>query len=296
MADHPGRDFEEQVRDALREGLPGLPLRSVALIGEGEDNLAYEVNGELIVRFGKEPDPVRRAQLVGDEAGLLGAVAKISPLPVPEPVFTDLERGCWAYPKLPGVQLLDVAPAERLTHGPVVAAELGAFLAALHAAPVERMARFAGPDEVPPAEWRDEAAETYPAVMSEIPAVRRKSVEAFLAAPPPDACGALVFSHNDLGIEHVLIDPATAAITGIIDWSDAALVDPAYDFGLIHRDLGPAALAAALSGYLTGDHAALRERAIFYARCALLEDLAYGVQTGLDAYTEKSLTALEWSF
>jgi len=30
-------------------------------------------------------------------------------------------------------------------------------------------------------------------------------------------------------------------VTGIIDWSDAAIVDPAHDFGLLHRDLGPAA-------------------------------------------------------
>jgi aminoglycoside phosphotransferase (APT) family kinase protein len=43
-----------------------------------------------------------------------------------------------------------------------------------------------------------------------------------------------VFSHNDLGIEHVLIDPGTWTVTGIIDWSDAAIVDPAIDFGLLY--------------------------------------------------------------
>jgi hypothetical protein len=41
---------------------------------------------------------------------------------------------------------------------------------------------------------------------------------------------------------------------------------------------------------------ALRERAAFYARCSLLEDLAYGSQTGLSAYTHKSLAALPWLF
>jgi len=51
-----------------------------------------------------------------------------------------------------------------------------------------------------------------------------------------------VFSHNDLGIEHVLGTPATAAVTGVIDWGDAALIDPACDFGLLYRDLGAAAL------------------------------------------------------
>jgi hypothetical protein len=44
------------------------------------------------------------------------------------------------------------------------------------------------------------------------------------------------------------------------------------------------------------DTTALRQRAVFYARCTVFEDLAYGIQTGLSAYTGKSLTALEWLF
>jgi aminoglycoside phosphotransferase (APT) family kinase protein len=146
------------------------------------------------------------------------------------------------------------------------------------------------------AEWRDEAAASYAAVVSAIPAAQRGSVEAFLAARPPRYTGTLVFSHNDLGIEHILVVPATGAITGVIDWSDAALTDPARDFGLLFRDLGPAALTAALTSYQAGDTAALRERAAFYARCGLLEDLAYGNRTGLSAYTNKSLAGLHWLF
>ena len=39
------------VRDVVRVGVPGLQVHSVALIGEGTDNLAYEVNGELVVQL-----------------------------------------------------------------------------------------------------------------------------------------------------------------------------------------------------------------------------------------------------
>ncbi|MFJ8804401.1 hypothetical protein [Streptomyces sp. NPDC102487] len=38
-------------------------------------------------------------------------------------------------------------------------------------------------------------------------------------------------------------------MSGVLDWNDAAVVDPAYDFRLLHRDLGPAALRAAISSY-----------------------------------------------
>ena len=87
--------------------------------------------------------------------------------------------------------------------------------------------------------------------------------------------------------------PATLAVTGVIDWSDAALVDPACDFGLILRDLGPDALTAAVRAYGGPVSTA---RASFYARCKLLEDLAYGLRTGRDAHVTKSLTGLTWLF
>jgi hypothetical protein len=35
---------------------------------------------------------------------------------------------------------------------------------------------------------------------------------------------------------------------------------------------------------------------VFYARCAVLEDLAYGIATGRQRYVENSITALEWLF
>jgi aminoglycoside phosphotransferase (APT) family kinase protein len=86
-------------------------------------------------------------------------------------------------------------------------------------------------------------------------------------------------------------------IAGVIDWSDAAICDRAYDFGLLLRDLGPTALDAALGCYgIDTDVATLTQRAWFYARCAAIEDLAYGLETGHHEYTTKSLDALPWLF
>ena len=82
-------------------------------------------------------------------------------------------------------------------------------------------------------------------------------------------------------------------VTGIIDWSDAAICDRAHDFGLLLRDLGPGALDATLASYGTKIDI---ERAWFYARCAAIEDLNYGVETGRDAYRTKTLDALSWLF
>ncbi|WP_392961024.1 phosphotransferase family protein [Streptomyces sp. LN245] len=292
------RDRVADVRSVVVTHMPDCRIESVVPLGGGLDNLAYEVNGELVVRFSKEPDLVRRAALVGHEARVLAAVADISPLPVPEPAFTVAEQGCLAYRKLPGGPLLDMPRHQRSAHGTSIAATLGELLTALHAVPIDRLADLVDTDHQPPAEWRHEAAENYATVAGQVPAAHRRSVEAFLdAAPPNDGCTP-AFSHNDLGIEHVLIDPATWTVTGIIDWSDAAVVDPAYDFGLLYRDLGPAATRAAIRSYRTDAHdlAALGERAVFYARCSVFEDLAHGIETGQGKYVDKSLAAMEWLF
>jgi aminoglycoside phosphotransferase (APT) family kinase protein len=235
---------------------------------------------------------------VDQEARLLATVAGFSPLPVPEPVFTAAGQGCLAYFKVPGVPLLDLPESHRSSHAPSIATTLGEFLTAINAAPVELMAELVGVDDAPLDEWRRDAAQLYATIAGEVPAVRRRPAESFLAAPTPAGGYPLVFSHNDLGIEHVLVDPARWTVSGIIDWSDAAIVDPAYDLGLLHRDLGPAALAAAISHYRidAGEIGKLHERAVFYARCSVFEDLAYGIETGHGAFVDKSLAAMRWLF
>lgn len=223
------------------------------------------------------------------EAELLRVVAEVSPVAVPEPLF--VADACMAYRLLGGVALLDVPAAERGRHAVAIGGSLGAALAAIWAVPDERAARVADRDDAPLSEWRDEA-ETRSDL---VPAAARPGIDAFLRAPLPPEPGRLALSHNDLGIEHVLVEPANGRVTGIIDWTDAAITDPAKDLGLILRDLGEEAFAAALkmSG---GDVTGARERALFYARCLTLEDLAFGLEHDRSLYVDKSLAALDALF
>jgi aminoglycoside phosphotransferase (APT) family kinase protein len=303
----PGEARAVEVERLVATHLPGHPAGPVERLGEGTDHDAYLVAGRLVVRIGKEPDPAARAARTGRDALLLRTVGRVSPLPVPVPAFTVPDAGCIAYVPLAGVPLLRVPAAERTALAPGVAHALGGFLAALHALPAAAAGGLVETDLRTAAEWREEAVETCAHVAGAVPAAYRRRVAAFLDAPLPTEAFAdvpLRFTHNDLGIEHVLVDPAAGRVTGIIDWSDAAVADPAADFARLERDLGPAAVDAALRAYREGgggglDAAAterLRMRAGFYARCMILEDLAYGLETGDAAYTEKSLAALGWLF
>ncbi len=276
----------------LAEHLPAVAAGSVERLGGGLDNVAYLVDRELVVRFATGDDAAGR---VGREAALLEVVARHAPVPVPRPALTVPERGCLAYPLLPGVPLLEVPPVERAAHRSAVAETLGRLLAVLHAVPAAEVGHLVEVDDTTPEQWLHEAAATWETVAGRVPMRHHRPVEALLlAAPPPDVPRSAVFSHNDLGIEHVLVDRVSGAVTGVIDWSDAAITDPAVDFGLVLRDLGPDALDAALARYPSAgaDVPGLRERAVYYARCSVLEVLAYGVETGRGAYVATAMDAM----
>lgn len=99
--------------------------------------------------------------------------------------------------------------------------------------------------------------------------------------------------HQDLGIEHLLVD--SGRLVGVIDWTDAALADPARDLGLLLRDLGRPALRAtgvACPDLIPG----AASRVLFHARCGALADLAHGMRTGQGAYVGTSLAAVNTLF
>ncbi|HEV7127859.1 MAG TPA: phosphotransferase, partial [Ktedonobacterales bacterium] len=54
-----------------------------------------------------------------------------------------------------------------------------------------------------------------------------------MVMPPAPCQQPSVVCHDDLKGEHILIASAGDAITGIIDWSDLSLADPATDFAAL---------------------------------------------------------------
>ncbi|WP_432971895.1 phosphotransferase family protein [Dactylosporangium sp. CA-233914] len=242
--------MEHDVRGVVRRNLSGVAGDLVEPLGRGLDNTAYLVDGAWVVRFPGDPEALdveREARLLREIAGVLDGIVA-----VPEPAF--VADGAMGYALLPGVPLMLLQPPD-LT---AIADTLASVLTALHAQSPARFAGLVSEDADPPSTWLDELR----GMTVDLP-----EAVAFLEAAPPAPATTLVFSHNDLGAEHVLVDPETWRVTGIIDWSDAALCDPAYDYGLLLRDLGPQAPAPPPP---------LRERALFYARAGLIEDLAYG--------------------
>lgn len=273
----------------------------VAPYGVGGESRTFLVGDDLLVSVPlgwpadtPSPDDLDRA------AELHRRVAARTSVPVPEVVAVHHDAGFLVHRRLPGEPLLAVAPQAREQAVPAVAAAVGTLLGDLHRCDVADLADVAEADEHSPAAWLEETAATVDALGDRLDAEQQRDARRFLALPAPGPPAGLRFSHNDLGIEHVLVTPGPdgLAVSGVIDWGDAAITDPAYDLGLLLRDLGPGALRLALETYATRSRPdpGTAERAVFYARCTLLEDLAFGLETGRAAYVAKSRAGWRWTF
>ena len=248
---------------SLRRHAPELAGVQLRELGHGLENTAF-LAGELVLRVSEGPDVAREAQL-------LRTLRPRLPLPVPRPLFVDEDDGVLAYPLLAGRPLLG------RTAGPGHAQVLGRFLRALHTVDPAAVTGLVPVEDADPAEWLDQL--TGPAELLRV-----------LHATVPPTTTRRVLAHADLGAEHLL--ERDGALTGVIDWSDAAITDPALDLARPFRDFGPDFLAALLKVY--GPGAPDLERIRFFARCAALEDLEHGHRTGQLDYSRAAERSLSW--
>lgn len=227
-------------------------------------------------------------------------IAERVTVPVPDVVSVLPGAGLVVVRRLEGQRLIDASPELQTLVRRKVAIAVGSLLAELHTWERGAYDDVADVDDYTPDDRRQEAAETARDLDPLLDDQQRRDVRRLLQEPVPAPAAAPVLSHNDLGIEHVLVATTDRGplVSGVIDWDDAAICDPAHDFGLLLRDLGPVALDAALAAYAAAGATPreLADRARFYARCKLLEDLAFGHAEDRPEYVAKSIAGWRWTF
>lgn len=287
-----------QCIDLLRATFPDLRVERYAPIGEGWDSVALLINGEDVFRFAKRPDVAVRQ---GREAELLPLLADRLPLAIPRYTHT------WADPAWPGLRIVGyrMVPGEQLfpdrarpEHRAEQAAQLGAFVTALHAIPVEE-ARRHGAQGGDAASRRQAYRNFYAVVRAEMLPLFDAHTQAAIIGfwtgyLEDDACFAFASTlvHRDLNTEHILYDPATGRLTGVIDWGDASIDDPALDFAAVRSQLGEDFARQMLAAYRHPHDASFIRRMDVYAGMEPFHEIRFGQVDGDAAHLAHGV---EWA-
>ncbi|HYI23783.1 MAG TPA: phosphotransferase [Thermomicrobiales bacterium] len=260
----------------IQQVIPSLEIADARLIEEGMVNDILVVNDEIVFRFPK--NEWGRKDLA-HETRLLAIIRQHGSLPVPEPMMHGVD--------LAGHRLVrgEALTRERLYRMPLpdrraAMEDLGRFLRELHGIPVDDMAGIRASHSVRTiGQWREMYTRIEDVLFPLLFRHQREAVEAHFA---PVLSGEIemevapVLIHGDLAPYHILVDPESSRLTGVIDFGTAGLGDPADDIGALLAHLG-SDLVGHMRPVLPID-AATWARARFRAGCLELEWALIGIR------------------
>ncbi len=285
-------------RHAIEANFPHLVVESVALAGEGMDNLALTVNDELVFRF---PKIEKAAAKVAVEAALLPELQRGLDvrIPCPEFVGTDPRTGLpfSGYRRIGGVAL---TPEVLFGLDPAVRAglfdQIARFVRQLHAFPVDRAARLGLGINDFRADYEGDLRLIRDRVHPSLGRRERDYVERLYGGYLADARHfdyEPAVLHADLSPEHVILDPATQTIAGIIDFGDMEIGDPDYELQWLYADYGDEFLRRHLAHSPHPCPERLRRKLRFFHRANTVIDVLIGLHRNDREIVETALAALK---
>jgi aminoglycoside phosphotransferase (APT) family kinase protein len=276
-----GHSFDQVNPDGLR------------LLGSGWEFDAYLSSDGWVVRF---PRRVETADLFAQERRVHQLIERHLPrsCAIPRVEFLADPAPGFPYP-FAAHRYIPGNPADDVGSGllQVTAREIGALLGAIHSID-EAEARSSGVNEVArnvhgERHWFETGLAALGELRSSDSIVNRSAdwVECAIDELPHYA-GPLRFVHQDLSPEHVLVDPATGRVTGILDWTDVILGDAARDFVFLVAWRGWPFVEEVLRSYPPPLDPGFRDRLRFMARLLTPVWLGMAILRGTEVEKMKS--------
>ena len=211
----------------VSEVFPSLELRKRRLETSGGDHVLLIVDDHFAFRF-----PRRGMHGLGLEIAVLERLRGCSSIQTPSYQYVDPKGRFAGYPLITGSALTAArfAALPPARQGDILQAA-ALFLTELHSLFPEAVV----PEDEWPHTWtvadyaKRAVTEYLPSVQYELPD-QAAAVEAFYESYSRNVAPRLTVVHGDLVDEHVLLDDDTGQLSGIIDFGDVALGDPAQDF------------------------------------------------------------------
>ncbi len=263
--------------EQIRSIAPDVELEKATVNEEGLVNDVIMI-GDSVFRFAKTEAGARDLQ---NELEILDRVRPRLNVAVPTPFHRS--DNAIAHRRLPGVTLRNAwMKAQPETTQQRLADQLAEVLHAIHTTPGVGLRRTSAPTTAEAQERirRDVEALVYPLLMRHQREWAEALFESMLSDPRAfDHEPALI--HGDIGPYHLLVDEASASLTGLLDFGVGGLGDPANDFALLLQCYGETFVMRMGSRYPGLDR--LLRRARYYAQVIELEWAMLGLKSG-DAF------------
>lgn len=292
----------EKYTALIQQNFPHIALQKVQPITKGWDSFVLEVNDEFIFRFPTRDDVIPHLE---NERNLLPTLELALSTPIPH--FDAIGHGDASYPytfigyrKLHGVSLEDdtITQLQLIALAPALAT----FLSELHSFPAAQAIQ-AGLENNTPEQWRERYQERYTDLQKRVfplldNELRTKSDQLWRNFLDNTSIFAFqpVLIHCDLGCEHILCDPERGVLTGVIDWGDMTIGDPAHDFVGLHSRSGRDFTQRILAHYQGTIDAAFWQRMDFYLAYGPFSELLYGAYSENEKFIAQGIAGLNALF
>lgn len=287
---------------AARAAWPERALSGFQVHDEGWSNLVLEANGRLIFRFPRTRKATESLKFEVQALELLSQRLSAR-IPVPIRISTLSTPRGWpfiAYHKVPGrplsgVRTLDSVGTSKLRR--FLGTLLGE-LAALPTRPFVRIGARPGDARSLAGEYRELQGRYGRLVEDRLPPkVRRNLANAFeqFYSNLRESRYHAVVTHRDLGADHILWDSTAGRPSGVIDWGDLCLSDPAFDLTGVGR-LGGSRLSDWARSRGAGQDPTFYDRLSFYRQVSPIHGAVYAAETQDAALLRAALERLKRGF
>ena len=252
-------------------------ISSVDIHENGDDFIVIEINHAWMFRFPRNEIAEKALQI---EKGFLASFKTISPLPVPDHQYSGDDFV--GYPKINGT-LLDLELFQSLSKETLagIAQKIGQFHSAIHAFPVDEAKHmgvtegWSGYHQQAINRFRDEIAPI-------LSASARQNALACMEQMMSEIFEPRVI-HGDFALEdHVFFDEEKQLLSGVIDFADVTINDPAHDFQNIVEYGGDAFFQSVMEHYKIKDDPTLLRRTKLRIEARPLFEAAYSLMFGFD--------------
>ena len=220
-------------KDLVKSAFPELKIDKIKKIGEGDTYVAFLINDHYLFKQAKAKEG---RQQLKKEVSLMKSLAGSFSISIPRFVLVTPDYHFGAYEILPGISFTEYLKRNEFTSAH--SEQIVRFLTALHATATGTVQDCM----LPVMNYFEEYEQDYEFV-KKMPATifskKQKEIifetyEYYLSCKDNFEYKPVLL-HNDFSFNHIICDPISGIITGVIDFGDAAFGDAAYDFFFLYE-------------------------------------------------------------